>query len=132
MRAPKVCSEPGCVGDAAPKSGKCAVHAELPWVRSERTVSPEWSKIRRRVLVRDRQRCVFCGRQSKIVDHRLPVAWGGTDEPANLQTMCVLDHKAKTREEGIVGRKIASGELPESAVDLHVMRWTPDLSIWGK
>lgn len=131
MRAPKVCSEPGCVADAQVKSGRCSDHGEAAWVRSTRQVGADWPAVRRRVLRRDRNRCVFCGEVSKTVDHRLPVAWGGGDDLDNLQTMCVVDHRVKTTEESRLGRRVRSGECGEEDVRRHVLRWTPDRSLWG-
>lgn len=131
MRAPKLCSEPGCTGDAAQKSGRCEEHAEAAWVRSTRTTSKAWSTQRRRTLQRDRRRCLFCGRAATVVDHRRPLAWGGTDDLDNLQTMCPEDHKVKTAEEARLGRMLAGGARGQDDVDRHVMRWTPDLSIFG-
>ena len=132
MRAPKLCSEPGCVGDAAQKSGRCVEHSEQAWVRSTREVGAGWSVTRRTVLVRDRRRCLFCGQPANLVDHRLPVAWGGGDELENLQTMCRDDHKVKTGEESRLGRSLKDGSVGDEAVARHVLRWTPDLSLWGR
>lgn len=43
----------------------------------------------RRVWDRDGWQCVRCGTHKNLtVDHILPVSRGGTDELANLQTMC--------------------------------------------
>lgn len=50
-------------------------------------------KTRFQVLNRDGFRCVYCGRGSSqtelVIDHRIPVAAGGTDDPENLFTACV-------------------------------------------
>jgi len=131
MRAPKLCSEPMCVNDAAKKSGRCPEHSEAAWVRSTRVTSKEWPTQRRRTLQRDRRRCLFCGQSANLVDHRLPIAWGGTDDLGNLQTMCKADHKVKTVEESRLGRMIAAGTRTEASIDQHVLRWTPDFDIWG-
>jgi 5-methylcytosine-specific restriction protein A len=120
------------VGDAAPKSGRCVEHSEQPWVRSTRSTSDGWSKARAAVLRRDRRRCVFCGQESKTVDHRLPTAWGGSDELDNLQTMCRDDHRVKTGEESRLGRRLKDGSAGDEDVARHVLRWTPDLSLWGR
>lgn len=49
------------------------------------------SKIELRIMVfsRDGWKCVRCSRTSSLtIDHILPVAKNGTDEPENLQTLC--------------------------------------------
>lgn len=45
--------------------------------------------IRQAVLRRDHHRCVWCGGQENLaVDHIIPRAKGGTNDPRNLQTLC--------------------------------------------
>lgn len=53
-----------------------------------RSISPGQ---RARIYKRDGYRCVECGCDDEellTIDHRVPVAKGGTNEDANLQTMC--------------------------------------------
>lgn len=52
-------------------------------------------KMRRSILERDGYKCVDCGRSPKTdsncvlhIDHRMPLAKGGTNDEANLQTLC--------------------------------------------
>jgi 5-methylcytosine-specific restriction endonuclease McrA len=49
-------------------------------------------KLRFRILVRDRFRCVYCGRKPPevklAVDHVVPRAKGGKTEPGNLVSSC--------------------------------------------
>jgi 5-methylcytosine-specific restriction protein A len=40
------------------------------------------------VLFRDRWTCQQCGARAGHVDHIIPVLFGGTDDPANLQSLC--------------------------------------------
>ena len=48
-----------------------------------------------RAQVLQPQRCAMCGKTpledgvKLVVDHKLPRAWGGTDDPENLQPLCV-------------------------------------------
>lgn len=46
---------------------------------------------REAIFERDGYRCVECGeirRRKLTIDHRIPLAHGGTNEDENLQTMC--------------------------------------------
>jgi len=47
-----------------------------------------WIKIRKAVLVRDGYRCQYCGAHADSVDHVVPRAEGGGDEPSNLRACC--------------------------------------------
>jgi hypothetical protein len=47
------------------------------------------ASVRKRVFERDAYRCVECrGWVDLTIDHIVPVVRGGTDDEANLQTMC--------------------------------------------
>jgi len=66
-----------------------------------------WQGYRRAALERDSFLCVTCGRDGRIVaatevDHVVPRAWGGTDAPENLQSLCGACHRRKTASEGHV------------------------------
>jgi hypothetical protein len=59
---------------------------------TKRKVKP---KLRRQILERDNYQCLDCGRSPRNdaacvlhVDHRIPLAKGGTNDPDNLQTLC--------------------------------------------
>jgi hypothetical protein len=53
---------------------------------------PIGKRLRFEIFKRDRFRCVYCGRTSPVVvlhvDHFIPVAEGGDNDPANLFTSC--------------------------------------------
>ena len=74
--------------------------------RHERGYDSKWSQVRLVALRRDRGLCVPCLSDGKVtvateVDHVLPKARGGADDPKNLQSICRACHKAKTlRDEG--------------------------------
>jgi 5-methylcytosine-specific restriction endonuclease McrA len=61
-----------------------------------------WEFYRRETIKRDAHKCAKCGRVDQPdrcsceVDHILEVEEGGTDDPANLQTLCHTCHRAKT------------------------------------
>jgi hypothetical protein len=63
-----------------------------PKAKAKRKVS---AKLRRQILERDNYQCLDCGRSPRNdstcvlhVDHRIPLAKGGTNNPENLQTLC--------------------------------------------
>ena len=47
-----------------------------------------WRTLRAEILYRDAYRCALCPRQADEVDHITPLAYGGTDDPANLRSLC--------------------------------------------
>jgi ATP-dependent DNA helicase RecQ len=61
-------------------------------------VTAAWDSLRRQILRRDGHRCVACGKTlvaaEAHIHHRLPRASGGTDEAANLVSLCPLCHAA--------------------------------------
>ena len=63
----------------------------------------DWSATRTRILVRDSFTCRSCGTvahgKAAHVDHVTPLEQGGTDDDANLQTLCSSCHGRKTRAE---------------------------------
>jgi len=63
-----------------------------------------WDKLRETILRRDNGLCQACLAEGRVtpathVDHIMPKAKGGTDDPANLQSMCATCHHAKTARE---------------------------------
>ncbi len=90
-----------------------------PWTRAN-NVQPKplgrpWRALRLRVFRRDGYRCQACGRlcAHPECDHIVSRADGGTDELANLQTMCADCHKAKTHKES--QRAASCGTPPDRA-----------------
>jgi len=80
--------------------------------RHERGYGTAWDKLRIRVLKRDCylcqcQRCKASGaiRPASQVDHVVPKAQGGTDDPANLQAINGECHRIKTDVENGRTRK---------------------------
>jgi 5-methylcytosine-specific restriction protein A len=71
--------------------------------RHERGYGTAWERLRKVILQRDRHLCQLCYaaeprrvRAGTHVDHILAKANGGTDDPANLQTVCASCHSLKT------------------------------------
>lgn len=58
---------------------------------------------RRRVFERDDWQCQCCGKvgteQTLRADHVRPLSQGGADDVANMQTLCVACHDAKSAVE---------------------------------
>jgi ATP-dependent DNA helicase RecQ len=84
--------------------------------------SPDWTKVRESVLLRDNHRCVECGiwcRDSDAdVHHLLPRSAGGKDEPSNLVTLCDGCHAAHHPK--------LAGRLARRVLE----RWAVRLALW--
>lgn len=56
-------------------------------------------KLRVEILMRDNSRCALCGTTAKRarmeIDHIIPVSKGGTNDPTNLQVLCVTCNQGK-------------------------------------
>lgn len=119
---------PRCIGFAV-RDGRCDEHGEQAWVRSTRRsqVSAKFRVNRFKALRSTNGRCSFCGMQTLMVDHRRPVAFGGTDDLGNLQPICETHHREKTAAESRLGKLAAQGEQVDGLVDAHVEKWTPQV-----
>lgn len=82
-----------------------------------------WASIRRRVFQRDGHTCQVCleihDPRDLRADHVIPRAQGGSDDLANLQTLCVPCHNAKTRNDNAR----TAGRLPGAGVRQAVVDW---------
>ena len=72
--------------------------------RHERGYGSAWVKLRKVILKRDSYLCQACLAQGRPtpatdVDHIKPKAQGGTDDVANLQSLCRACHEDKTKRE---------------------------------
>lgn len=77
--------------------------------RQSRGYGREWVIKRAEILRRDHGICQPCLRDGHVhqgthVDHVVPKAEGGSDDDANLQTICAARHRAKTAGEAARGR----------------------------
>lgn len=100
--------------------GYCDIHAgeSIGWTRNrhrgnrhERGYGSDWVRLRVLILRRDNYlcQCSECQRTGRVlpateVDHRIPKAEGGTDEPHNLCAINVECHKRKTAKESAMAR----------------------------
>lgn len=83
--------------------------ARRPWYhdrksRQQRGYGAAWEKLRKLILQRDAYLCQPCREAGKLtpaksVDHIVPKAKGGTDDPGNLRAICHDCHDAKTRRD---------------------------------
>jgi len=110
-RTPKACRSRGCRATTVDPSGYCDAHKGDSWksykpgqTRHQRGYGTNWEKMRPLIFARDKglsQGCLPKGiaTTAKCVDHIIPLAHGGTDDPSNLQSLCWPCHKAKTARE---------------------------------
>jgi len=76
-----------CITCGTPTSNsRCPAHT----LRNGSTRS--WRQVRAEILYRDAHRCGLCGHSAEEVDHITPLAYGGTDDPANLRALCRSCH----------------------------------------
>jgi 5-methylcytosine-specific restriction endonuclease McrA len=57
----------------------------------------EWERLKERILRRDRYVCAICGGIAVTVDHIRPISAGGSNDPANLRSLCRDDHLDRHR-----------------------------------
>ncbi|WP_182574141.1 RecQ family ATP-dependent DNA helicase [Aminobacter ciceronei] len=89
--------------------------------RGRPTVPTHWQATRQQVLNRDNYRCVSCSesvKQDADVHHLLPRSMGGTDELANLVTLCDGCHASH--------HPTLAGGLARRAIE----RWAVRLARW--
>lgn len=79
---------------------------------------PGWKTTRIRILARDRHLCQWrlnqgiCGAPANEVDHITPAWRGGSDEDANLRSLCTGHHKRKSAGEG--GQAAQAKRIPRN------------------
>ncbi|MCR5864663.1 HNH endonuclease [Aquincola sp. J276] len=127
--APRPCTQVGCGVLVRDGSGRCAAHKVVAGAfadrrrgsRHERGYGTAWDKQRKRILQRDAGICQAClpgaVHAGTEVDHRVPKAEGGSDDDANLQTICRAAHQEKTAAEAARGRGVqSSAPLPPGPI----------------
>ena len=82
--------------------------------RHQRGYGSEWDRLVKLIRARDHDLCQECIRSRVLpvglysaVDHKVPRAEGGSDDPSNLEVICRPHHTAKTAREA--GRGKTSG-----------------------
>jgi 5-methylcytosine-specific restriction protein A len=116
-RAARVCSVPGCSNLVWGGDRRCTGHAREQQQRqdarrptaAQRGYDANWRRIRKAFL-EQHPLCVDCDRPATEVDHILPLAAGGTNDPGNLQARCKSHHSKKTaKEDGGFGNPKTAG-----------------------
>lgn len=115
QRPLKPCAAPQC-GALVRGQRHCDKHAHLskPWATSRRSdkalAGRPWRRLREQILERDSYlcKCDDCqnagrARLAHEVDHIIPIARGGTDDPSNLRAINRDCHRMKTQAEAAQG-----------------------------
>lgn len=101
-RAAGVCRRRGCLDPPIPGRAECQAHAPAPYAGHAETrraqLPKDWPRRRRAVRRRARGRCEQCGNAAPtgIVDHRVPLALGGSSDLDNLAYLCAACGSRKT------------------------------------
>ena len=104
----RYCLTPGCPETVTGRRvGYCRRHEPPPRKRTGNPKPVGWYRLRRQVLSRARYRCEWpgCGEPANEVDHVVPRARGGSDDPGNLRALCVGHHAAKSESERLEGMR---------------------------
>lgn len=112
-QSPKPCVHPACPALVYNGAGWCAKHLKTEGrfsdryrgSRHQRGYGSAWQRLRKRIMERDNYLCQVCLQTGRIssadaVDHIVAKAFGGDDNPENLQAICNSCHKTKTAQEG--------------------------------
>jgi 5-methylcytosine-specific restriction protein A len=95
----KFCLQPGC--NELVSGSRCKAHGGTAYASTAGMSSTalgygyQWRKTRVTHL-KAHPFCAVCGDPATHVDHILPKALGGTDDPSNLQSLCAHHHHVKT------------------------------------
>lgn len=110
------CPRPGCPA-VVRGGGYCERHKPAPW-RHERSAAARgydrrWRRTRALILGH-LPLCRLCEaagitRLAAELDHIVPKAAGGSDDPTNLQPLCRAHHRAKTRADAAAARAEGQG-----------------------
>jgi 5-methylcytosine-specific restriction protein A len=109
----KPCAERGCNVLTRDASGRCEQHQRESWAKRDNTprrVTGRRLQEARAALFKREPLCRLCAALGLAVvaeerDHVLSLAEGGTDDPANIQALCVPCHRAKTEAEAKRARR---------------------------
>lgn len=85
-----------------PRGSRCrACNQRHELKRSARRSPSGWARQRttEAILKRDMGMCRLCGGKAAVVDHIVPLARGGANEPRNLRSLCADCHEKVRREQ---------------------------------
>ncbi len=82
-------------------------------------------RVRYLVFSRDNYTCTACGAKARegadlVVDHMVPVNWGGTSEMSNLQTLCTRCNRGKQAWVSDMPREQMSYIMSQSTVERRI------------
>lgn len=119
LRPPRACPSPTCAlpADSCTDRTHKPVKKWDPGRGSKRErYGKDWERLRRDILRRDNKLCTACGAEATTVDHLVALAFGGTNDPDNLRSLCTYCHRRKTADDATLGRQRAAARrrgLPE-------------------
>ena len=91
-------------GRAVTGQSRCRAHGGRAWGWS-RPMAPGWPSSRA-VHLRHEPHCRHCGAAATTVDHIKARAFGGSDEEANLQSLCKRHADEKNHLDRELGKKL--------------------------
>jgi 5-methylcytosine-specific restriction enzyme A len=104
-RTPRICGEPvqpKCLNPAV-RNSRCNDHQPTPFAGArERWLAQRpkhYNRLRQRVIREAKGLCEKCGSPGSEVDHKVPVAEGGSWARENLWLLCELCHETKSKKE---------------------------------
>lgn len=100
-----------------------------------RTVTEEWKWRRREIIIRDDYTCQECGvrggpkgNADLEVHHITPASKGGSDEPANLETLCMECHRSERENPGWYDEEYSDDEFLVALRELGGAAGTSDIA----
>jgi 5-methylcytosine-specific restriction protein A len=102
---PRRCLTDGCPYSAAKGSARCKERCGGGGWEWSRPMAPGWGSIRAAHLRRE-PGCRVCRAPATTVDHVRMRAWGGTDDEANLQSLCKRHADVKNHRDRELGKKL--------------------------
>lgn len=112
MRARKLCAEPSC--GALVDRGRCPAHARRPFEGRPsyraRGYTAAWDRMAREMRERG-EICVWCRNAiATELDHIVPKARGGTDDPSNAAPACRACNQKRAAQLAAETRRARRGE----------------------
>lgn len=91
------------------KTADTSIARSLPKAADPHYLSKDWKALRRAIFERDHHTCTIprCGQRAIVCEHIKTRRYGGTDDPANLTSLC-RDHDNHFKELGDGTRRNAA------------------------